>query len=127
MILELTELTGTKLPPTSSVWYVAEFTRRRPLSSTRVLPVPILRKLNAPISPRAALTPPEILSASLTKFCPFSGIRSNNSSPESMPNSARSSELYTETARASEIWPFFICVPVTAIFSILSSFCSSAS
>ena len=44
--------TGTKLPPTSSVWKVAEFTTRLPFSSTSVLPVPMLRRLKAPMSPR---------------------------------------------------------------------------
>ena len=43
--LELALLTGTKLPPTSSVWKPAAFTMRRPFSSTSVLPVPTLRRL----------------------------------------------------------------------------------
>ena len=113
-------LTGTKLPPTSSVWKLAALTRRRPLSSTRVLPVPRLRRLKAPTSPRAELTPPLMFSASLKKFCPCSGNASSRSSPESTPNSSMSCASTTDTGRTPLMLAPRMWVPVTTTSSITS-------
>ena len=129
MVLEFTVLTGTKLPPTSSVWKLAALTRRRPLSSTRVLPVPRLRRLKAPTSPRAELTPPLMFSASLKKFCPCSGSASSRSSPESTPNSSMSCASTTDTGRTPLMLAPRMWVPVTTTSSITSprSPCATAS
>ena len=111
--------TGTKLPPTSSVWYWGALTTRRPFSSTSVLPVPRLRRLKAPMSPRAEFTPPLMLAASLKKLLPFSGIKSRSWSPESMPKVSMVSLLTTDTGSASEMTAPRICEPVTTISSSL--------
>ena len=124
--LELAVLTGMKLPPTSSVWYVAELTSRRPFRSTNVLPVPRFRRLNAPKSPRPEFTPPEIFSASLKKFCPFSGISASSSSPESTPMASMASASSTLTASASDIDAPLICEPTTITSSsAVSSSCAN--
>ena len=117
---ELAVFTGTKLPPTSSVWKPAAFTMRRPFSSTRVLPVPRLRRLNAPTSPRAEFTPPLMFSASLKKFWPCSGSNSSRSSPDSTPNSSICSLSKTDTGKTPLMFAPLMCVPVTTTSSMTS-------
>ncbi len=120
-MLELTLLTGTKLPPTCSVWYCGEFTIRRPFRRTRVFPVPRLRRLKAPTSPPAEFTPPLMFAASLTKLFPFSGMRSRSWSPESIPKISIVSLPTMEMGNASEMTAPRICEPVTTTSSSASS------
>ena len=77
----------------------------------------MLRMLYAPVSPLAALTPPEACSASLKKFRPCSTRFSTNSSPSDTPRASISSMLITVTGRTPVMFAPFICVPTTTISS----------
>ena len=123
--LELTVIVGTKSSPIFSVWYPALLTILLPFKRTRVLPTPILLKLYAPTSPLAALTPPEICSASLKKFKPCSTRLLINSSPSLVAIASISSALKTVTGRAPVMLAPLICDPTVITSSTSDEFSAS--
>ena len=80
----------------ASVWVPGCGTMRRPLTSSRVLPVPRLRRLMEPMSPRAALrlAAVSVLSNIMSPTC---GRLRRSSSPETAPVASISSTSITST------------------------------
>ena len=122
----LTVTVGTKSPPMVSVWYPALFTILLPLRRVSVLPTPILLILYAPVSPLAALTPPEACSCSLKKLRPCSTRLSISSSPSDTPRASMSSVLMTVTGKTSVIDAPLICDPTTTTSSTSGSDCAKS-
>ena len=108
MELVFTVCTGTKF----SVCVPGAKFRRRPLSSTSVLPVPRLRRLIDEVSPRASLRLPVVRDA-WNCTSPACGIARNSSSPETAAVAMISFCPTTVTGRAPVVRAPTICEPTT--------------